>query len=194
MKKYLAALAALAIGSALAVLPSAQAATATQAAATKPVTKQKTTHSKKAVPKKPTALKDDLDDPEPDVSGLAAVDYACELGNKLTIHANQADQDHIALRWQNRLIRLERVSTTTGADRFENRKRGLIWIGIPAKGILLDSRKGQQLANECKSAAQLAMKRVPATSGSALIAQDAAGAAGMTKVAAPETASVAVKK
>jgi hypothetical protein len=31
---------------------------------------------------------------------------------------------------------------------------GLIWIGIPAKGMLLDSKQNRQLANECKDAEQ----------------------------------------
>jgi hypothetical protein len=35
--------------------------------------------------------------------------------------------------------------------RFENTNFRLIWIGIPSKGILLDSRLNRQLANECKS-------------------------------------------
>jgi membrane-bound inhibitor of C-type lysozyme len=162
MKKYLSALAALTIGIALAVPSLAQAATTEKTAATKaPVKKRPAV--KKTAPKKPVVSKEDEDDPEPDVAGSVAVDYACELGNKLTIHANLADRDHIALLWKNRLIRLERVSTSTGANRFESAKRGLVWIGIPAKGILLDSRKGQQLANECKSAEQLAMKTTPET-------------------------------
>ncbi|MCY1251071.1 hypothetical protein D9M72_647880 [compost metagenome] len=29
-----------------------------------------------------------------------------------------------------------------------------MWIGIPAKGMLLDSKQGRQLANECKDAEQ----------------------------------------
>lgn len=154
MKKYLAALAALTLGTALALPAIAQAAEQKAPATT---TVKASTHAKKAATKKPAVSKEDEDDPEPDVAGSIAVDYSCELGNKLTIHANLADPDHIALRWHNRLIRLERVGTTTGANRFESRKRGLVWIGIPAKGILLDSRKGQQLANECKSATQMAM-------------------------------------
>lgn len=50
---------------------------------------------------------------------------------------------------------MDRVDTSTGANRFENRKIGLVWIDIPTKGILLDSKRGKQLANECKSAQQM---------------------------------------
>ena len=95
------------------------------------------------------------DEPEPDVAGIPAVDYACELNNKLTIYKNEADDARIALRWKNRLHSLDRVGTTTGALRFENVRTGLIWIGIPSKGILLDSKMNRQLANECKNPEQV---------------------------------------
>jgi hypothetical protein len=90
------------------------------------------------------------DDPEPDVTDTTVAEYSCELNNKVTIYTNDKDTGHIALRWKNRLHRLDRVGTTTGALRFENPKFGLIWIGIPSKGILLDSKLNRQLANECK--------------------------------------------
>ncbi|MGH8853324.1 MAG: hypothetical protein ACREWI_03490 [Telluria sp.] len=93
---------------------------------------------------------------EPDITNMVATEYACELGNKITIHTHETDASHIALRWKKRLHRLKRVVTTTGAHRFENPHWGLVWIGIPAKGILLDSRQNRQLANECKSAEQAA--------------------------------------
>ncbi|MEC4723269.1 hypothetical protein RY831_29355 [Noviherbaspirillum sp. CPCC 100848] len=99
----------------------------------------------------------DGDDKEPDVAGLTATAFDCELGNKLTIY-QMADQDQIALHWNKRLHHMTRVTTTTGAHRFENTKKGLVWIGIPAKGMLLDSKKGQQLANECKSLEQVQAK------------------------------------
>lgn len=94
------------------------------------------------------------DEPEPDITDTVVTDYACELNNTLTIYTNAQDDGHIALRWKNRLHRLDRVGTTTGALRFENPKFGLIWIGIPSKGILLDSKLNRQLANECKNAEQ----------------------------------------
>jgi membrane-bound inhibitor of C-type lysozyme len=104
----------------------------------------------KEEPKQETAY----DEPEPDITDTVVADYACELNNKVTIYTNEKDSGHIALRWKNRLHRLERVGTTTGALRFENTKFGLIWIGIPSKGILLDSKQNRQLANECKNAQQ----------------------------------------
>ena len=96
------------------------------------------------------------DGPDADIADTATTDYSCELGNKLTIFTNDKDDSHIALRWKKRIHRLDRVGTTTGALRFENKTFGLIWIGIPSKGMLLDARQNRQLANECKNADQAA--------------------------------------
>jgi hypothetical protein len=109
-----------------------------------------TKKNKKAEPQQEVAD----DEPEPDITDTVVAEYACELNNRVTIYTNEKDGGHIALRWKNRLHRLERVGTTTGALRFENTKFGLIWIGIPSKGILLDSKLNRQLANECKNAEQ----------------------------------------
>lgn len=100
------------------------------------------------------ALKPTTPEDEPDVADKHSVDFNCELGNKVTVYSNDADPSSIALRWKKRLHRLNVVGTTTGAKRYENTNFGLIWIGIPSKGMLLDSKLNRQLANECKNAAQ----------------------------------------
>ena len=135
----------------------------TGVAAAKKVT-QKKTHGKKAVPAKFELAAPDEDDTGPaiDTKNSLATDYKCELGAILTIFRNEGDDKYIALHFQKVLTRMQRVSTTTGANRFENKHTGLIWIGIPAKGILLDAKQGHQLANECKDADQLMPKAVVA--------------------------------
>lgn len=79
----------------------------------------------------------------------SSVVWNCELGRSLKIYKKDSDLNHIAILWQNRLNPLTRVATTTGADRFEDKRTGLLWIDIPAKGMLLDTKNGSQLANEC---------------------------------------------
>ncbi len=106
-----------------------------------------------AKPVEPKAPDEEAD--EPTVADANVDEFDCELGNKITIYRNASDEAHIALRWKKRLHRLTRVGTTTGANRYENKLYGLIWIGIPAKGMLLDSKQNRQLANECRNAEQL---------------------------------------
>lgn len=157
MKKYLLALMMLGVCLTVAIpasaQPLAQSTTQTAPAVSKKSVKPS---AKKAPAKKAKPAREADDDGEPDITGSASDDYQCELGNKLTIYHNATDDRHIALRWNKQLVRLTRVGTSTGANRFENRKSGLVWIDIPAKGMLLDSKKGRQLANECKTSEQMA--------------------------------------
>jgi hypothetical protein len=88
------------------------------------------------------------------VADMQATPYDCDLGAKLTIYTRPDDNQQIALRWNKRMHQMTRMQTSTGADRFENTVSGLVWIGIPAKGMLLDSKKGRQLANECRNEEQ----------------------------------------
>jgi hypothetical protein len=161
MKNTLSAILMASIGLALspayaqdAASASTTAPAASSASASTPATKK--VSQKKVVKKAAAPVVVDEDEAEPDTGGTTVVDYQCELGNKITIFTNNDDDKHIALKWGKRLHRLSRVDTTTGANRFENRHYGLVWIGIPAKGMLLDSKNGHQLANDCKNAEQLA--------------------------------------
>jgi hypothetical protein len=118
----------------------------------KKIVKKKT--NAKAAAATPTVIPADDDDADDDtpmnIEGSNVTDFNCELGNKITSYTNPNDDKHLAIRWKGKLHRLRRIGTTTGANRFENRKYGLVWINIPSKAMLLDSKKGQQLANECR--------------------------------------------
>ena len=147
-------LAACAVAFAAASLCAPATAADTHPKATK-VIKEKAKPSKHKKAKKEEPKQDVADnEPEPDLTDTTMAEYACELNNKVTIYRNLMDDSHIALRWQNRLRLMDKVGTTTGAQRYENTKLGLVWIGIPSKGILLDSKHSRQLANECKDAEQ----------------------------------------
>jgi hypothetical protein len=200
LKKYLSILALLSAGLVLGV-PSAFAQTDSPAKADKPAAKKAT--AKKST-KKPAAKKaaekpsydstgSDDDGKEPDIAGSTHTEYQCDLGASVSIYQNKADDKHIALRWEKTLYRMRRVDTTTGADRFETRRYGLIWIGIPAKGILLDAKKGHQLANECKSPEQMAGKVPAPVAPAATTAPAPVAPAPPAAPAAPEAPKDAVK-
>lgn len=142
--------AACAFALAAASLCTAAAAQETHPKAEK-VLKAKKAKGKKAAKEEPEVVSTE---PEPDVTDSVTVDYNCELGNKITIYTNISDSSHMALRWKKRLHQMTRVGTSTGASRFENTAAGLVWIGIPAKSMLLDAKLSRQLANECRNADQ----------------------------------------
>ncbi len=113
--------------------------------------------SKSEAPAVPQKVENKLENPvvvpktvqTPVLDGIYS--YQCELGKKVTVVYKKEESDVITLRWNNKTHQLKRTATTTGANRFEDNHAGLVWINIPAKGILLDSKKGRQLANDCKA-------------------------------------------
>jgi hypothetical protein len=142
MKKYLPVL--MLLGASMTVaIPQASAETAAP---------QKKVEKK--APKK-AAAKPAEKNQQPNLAGKTGTDFNCELGSKVTIYENADDSNRISLQWNKKVHELTRVATTTGANRFENKSAGLVWINIPAKGMLLDSKQGRQLANGCKSKHQI---------------------------------------
>ncbi|HYD81478.1 MAG TPA: hypothetical protein VEC06_16850 [Paucimonas sp.] len=131
----------------IAILAFGAQQTFAQSDASAPAKQVKKAQAKKAKSKKAAAE----EEKEPDTNGMTAVDFKCAHGDRITIYENPGDDKQVAMRWKRKLHQMTRVDTTTGAHRFENPKAGLVWIGIPAKGMLLDSKKGQQLANECRN-------------------------------------------
>src|SRR5206468_8876378 len=113
---------------------------AQSAIAADPAPAKVTKSAAKNAPSKAAHVPNEEED-EPDTQGSTTTDFTCELGNSLTIFQNANDDQHLALRWHKRIHRLTRVGTTTGANRFENHHYGLAWLGIPAKGMLLDSKQ-----------------------------------------------------
>ena len=139
------------LGATLALFAAGLVTAPAMAAVQKKPAKAHTAAKKKAEPKKE---EDDTGPSEADSADTITTDYRCEMGSTLTIFQHEGDDSHIALRWKKRIHRLEKVGTTTGAQRYQNTTFGLVWIGIPSKGMLLDSKLNRQLANECKNADQ----------------------------------------
>ena len=148
MKKFLSILMAASI--ALAMSP--VSAETTAPAANKTVKKA----VKKTVKKAPAKKAVDPDEVDADVTGSIVTEYGCAEGHNITVFRNPGDPNNVAIRWGNRISRMKRVETESGAERLEHEKRGLVFIGIPAKAMLLDAKRGRQLANECKSPEQVA--------------------------------------
>ncbi|MEO0316751.1 MAG: hypothetical protein RL404_428 [Pseudomonadota bacterium] len=81
----------------------------------------------------------------------SVVELVCELGKRVFVQGNPQTDNMIDLQWQGQIYRLLRVRTSTGANRFEDHGSGLVWISIPSKAMLLNSKLGEPVANECKA-------------------------------------------
>ncbi len=76
--------------------------------------------------------------------------YHCELNRQVQVRSLGADRRSMVVAWRGNEHTLTAIDTASGALRFENEQAGLTWLVIIGKAMLLDSRKGEQLANECR--------------------------------------------
>jgi hypothetical protein len=77
--------------------------------------------------------------------------YRCELNQSVHVRTVSQDLKSAVIHWAKKDYTLQSVGTRSGALRFEDAASGLVWIMIPGKSMLLDSRKGQRLADECRA-------------------------------------------
>ncbi|MFK7962367.1 MAG: MliC family protein [Burkholderiaceae bacterium] len=81
---------------------------------------------------------------------IEAGTYQCELNRQVELRNVSASQDAAELRWGQQSYQMQAVKTATGALRLENKESGLTWITIVGKSMLLNTKRGKQLANECR--------------------------------------------
>ena len=82
---------------------------------------------------------------------LASGVYFCELGERVDIQRDATNANLIQMIWKGKRYALLRYDSTSGLPRYEDRQKGLLWIDLPWKGVLMDSNSGRPLANECKA-------------------------------------------
>ena len=76
--------------------------------------------------------------------------YRCELNARVDIKTDSRDVNRIDVGWKGQRYSLVRHNSYSGLPRFEDTSSQLVWVVLPWKGLLLDGRSGQPLANECK--------------------------------------------
>lgn len=78
-------------------------------------------------------------------------DYRCDQGRALQFRQVSADAQTAVLKWNERDYPMRAVGVRSGALRYENAESGLVWLMIPSKSMLLDTRQGQRLADACRT-------------------------------------------
>lgn len=76
--------------------------------------------------------------------------YRCELNRRVVLRRIAPDGQSLVINWLGKDATLQAVQARTGALRFESPPAGLVWLVIVGKSMLLDSRQGRTLANECR--------------------------------------------
>ncbi len=77
--------------------------------------------------------------------------YRCELGRSVVVRTVASDLRTAVLRWGDDDVTLRAVDARSGALRYEDPDRGLAWIVLKDRSMLLDTRAGQRLANACRA-------------------------------------------
>jgi hypothetical protein len=76
--------------------------------------------------------------------------YRCHQGAQIIVKNIAPDFGSIVVQFKGKDHLLFAVDTATGAVRYQDQRSGMTWIKIPSKSMLLDSKLGRQLANDCK--------------------------------------------
>ena len=89
----------------------------------------------------------------------------CELGATVSVLADPDVPGHFHVGGKGFKYHMAPVTTSTGTVRLEDQKAGAVWLQIANKSMLMDQKKGQRLADECMSPAQVvvaeAIKKTP---------------------------------
>ena len=81
----------------------------------------------------------------------------CEMGQKVLLTADPLSPGRFYMSVQQHRFHLTPVISSTGAIRLEDPEGGAFWIQLSNKSMLMSSKLGQRLADECQSPAQLAV-------------------------------------
>lgn len=117
--------------------------------------------SKKAA--KPVAAPVDVAEPgeiEPERMAVVPMvlrgESSCEFGHKVQVVEHPSLPGRFLLEYRGIKHVLTPQPTTTGVVRLEDKRSGMIWLQVPVKSMLMDSRRGQRLADNCMHATQTA--------------------------------------
>jgi hypothetical protein len=81
----------------------------------------------------------------------------CELGNFVTVMPDPESSTRFIVQMKKITYRMSPVETTTGAVRLEDAQAGAMWLQLQNKSMLMNSKLGQRMADECQSPNQMAV-------------------------------------
>ncbi len=81
----------------------------------------------------------------------------CELGNSVSVTADPQNPGHFHLQMNKSTFHMSPVVSATGAIRLEDSHAGAMWLQLSNKSMLMNSKLGQRMADECQSPDQMAV-------------------------------------
>jgi hypothetical protein len=105
----------------------------------------------------------------------------CEFRQTVEVDGVQGKPGYFDVRFGRHTYRMVPEETTTGAVRLHDKQAGMMWLQIPVKSMLMDSKSGHRLVDACQHPQQMAaaeaVEKARAAAEAAAIAASAAGAA-----------------
>ncbi|MDT7835632.1 hypothetical protein [Aquabacterium sp. OR-4] len=175
--------------------PAATKAQATRPAATKAGPARPA--SGKATAAKPAAVAAAAAAPVLSAGELDVVDRVltgvadCEFKQQISVLAVPGQHGLFEIRHLKQRYRMSPRETATGAVRLEDPHNGMLWIQIPSKSMLMDSRRGQRVVDHCLHAEQRAALTAVQQAGTHLGIAPAPATAAATNAATNATTNAA---
>ncbi|HJV96261.1 MAG TPA: hypothetical protein VJ608_09500 [Albitalea sp.] len=91
----------------------------------------------------------------------------CEFNQHVDVDAVDGHPGHFRVGYKNMHYMMVPQETTTGAVRLEDKKAGIVWLQIPAKSMMMNSKLGQRMVDGCMHAEQRAATDAAAKAASA---------------------------
>jgi hypothetical protein len=95
----------------------------------------------------------------PEVGEVHTGHMVCELGNAVTVTPDPQQPTRFVVQMKKHTYFMTPVQTSTGAVRLEDTQAGAMWLQLPNKSMLMNSKLGQRMADECQSEHQMAEAR-----------------------------------
>lgn len=76
-------------------------------------------------------------------------DHACEFKRSLLVSPHPSHEGYVHVHFDRRVITAKPVLSSTGAIRLEDVRGQFLFLQIAFKSMLLDTRSGQRMADEC---------------------------------------------
>jgi hypothetical protein len=80
----------------------------------------------------------------------------CEFEQTVSVQRIDDRPGHFRVGFKNASYTMVPQETTTGAVRLEDKKAGVMWLQIPAKSMLMNSKAGQRMVDGCTQQQQRA--------------------------------------
>jgi hypothetical protein len=79
---------------------------------------------------------------------------ACEFAQSIDVEKVQGKKGYFSLAFKGKTYTMVPEATSTGAVRLEDKKAGMMWLQIANKSMLMNTKAGQRMVDNCQHPSQ----------------------------------------